>query len=334
MANPVICEVTRGSRIESVHRGAFAVVDASGALVDAAGDVDVPSFARSSLKLMQALPLVESGAADAAGLTDAQLAVAVSSHSGEPGHVAAVRAMLTAAGVSEALLGCGPHWPRDIDVALAIGAAGGRPERIHNNCSGKHAGFLVAANYLGFDTGTYLKADHPLQQRVRETIAELSGAKLVGDVCSVDGCSAPTYALPLRALAGAFARLAGGTSLPATRAEAARRLMTAAAAEPWYAAGTDRTCTRVMALGEGRLYAKSGAEGVYIAALPREGLGLALKCDDGAGRAAEQLLLALLTRHLARAAPSLSGALSALRSRPVRDFNGSVVGTVRPRLPT
>jgi L-asparaginase II len=331
MINPVICEVTRGHRIESVHRGAFAVVDASGATVHAGGDVETPVFARSSLKWMQALPLVESGAADRFGLTDRHLAVATASHSGEPGHVACVRSMLAAAAVPESTLQCGPHWPRDIEVALALGAHGGRPGRIHNNCSGKHAGFLLAARALGFETASYLDPAHPLQVQIREAIADLSGAVLAGDVCSVDGCSAPTYALPLRTLATAMARLATGSGLTPSRAAAARRIVNAAMAEPWYVAGTGRTCTAVMELGAGRIYAKTGAEGVYVAALPQAGLGLALKCDDGAARAAERLLPALLTRH-AGGPPELASALSALTSRPVRDFNGAVVGTLRARL--
>jgi len=332
MANPVICEVTRGERVESIHRGAYAVVDALGAVTDSSGEIDVPVFVRSSMKLMQALPLVESGAADAFGLSESELAVATASHSGEPGHVASVRRLLAAAGLSEALLRCGPHWPRDIAVAVALGKTEGGPGRIHNNCSGKHASFLAAAHYLGFDTSCYLDPGHPLQERIRETIGALAETALEDDVCSVDGCSAPTYALPLRGLARAFARLGSGEGLSRERADAARRLMEAATAAPWYVAGTGRACTRVMELGRGRIYAKSGAEGVYVAALPADGLGLALKCDDGAGRASERLLAALLARHLRARSPALAASLEGLATAPVRDLNGTEVGTIRAKL--
>lgn len=329
VANPVICEVTRGSRVESIHRGAFAVVDAAGDVVDAAGDVAVPVFARSALKLMQALPLVESGAAEAAALSTEALAIAAGSHSGEPGHIATVRGMLDGAGLGEDDLGCGAHWPRDVEVAVALGANGARPGRIHNNCSGKHAGFLIASKTLGFDRDAYLAPDHPLQRQVRDIIADLSGAPLAGDVCSVDGCSAPTYAVPLRSLAGAFARLASATAVDARRAGAARRLMAASMEAPWYVAGTKRFCTRLMEVGAGAIYAKTGAEGVYVAALPRRGLAAAIKCDDGAARASEVCLAAVLSKHIRQSDPELAEALNAMTERPVKDFNGDIVGMRR-----
>ncbi len=328
MANPVIAEVTRGGRVESVHRGAYALVDADGRLLAAGGDVENPVFARSSLKLMQALPLVESGAADALSLGSPALAVAGASHRGEAGHVAAVRALLAAAGLDEGALGCGPDWPRDVPVAAEVLAREGAPGRVHNNCSGKHASFLAASRHLGLPVEGYLRPDHPLQETVRETIATLSGAPLDEDRLATDGCSAPTFALPLRALALAFARLATGKGLSAGRAGAARRLMEAAMAEPWYVAGTGGFCTRIMTLGGGRIYVKRGAEGVCVAAFPETGLALAAKGEDGSGRGVEALVAALA----ARALPDPAGALEALARRPVRDFNGTAVGEIRPVL--
>ena len=329
MANPVIGEVTRGTRVESIHRGAWVVVDERGRTVAAAGDVEQPVFARSALKLMQALPLVESGAADAAGLSDRELAIATSSHSGEPGHVAAARTILAAAGLGEDALGCGAHWPREITVAIELAAREGKPGRIHNNCSGKHSGFLCTARHLGLATSDYLDPHHPLQAEIRSGIEALSGATLVGDTCAVDGCSAPTYALPLRRFAHAFARLSTGHGLTQSRATAARRLIAAGIAEPWYVAGTGRMGTEIMTRAAGRIYVKSGAEGVYVAALPAEGLALAIKCDDGATRAAEALLGALAARHLEAAPAALADALAAFADAPVRDFNGAEVGRIR-----
>jgi L-asparaginase II len=323
MINPVIAEVTRGTRVESVHRGAWAVVSADGRVVESAGDIEIPVFARSALKLMQALPLVESGAADAAGFGTHELALACASHSGEAQHVATAERMLAAAGLGESALGCGPHWPRRIPDILAVGRAG-EPSRLHNNCSGKHAGFLVTARHRGESVADYLAPGHPLQAEVRAIIESLAGSVLEGDVCAVDGCSAPTYAVPLHGFAHAFARLATGAGLAPTRAAAARRLMDAATAAPWYTAGTGRACTGMMEAAGGRIYVKTGAEGFYVAALPSEGLAIAAKCDDGAARAVEVLLPALIGRYLPDAE-----ALAAMDRVPVDDWNGRLVGEVR-----
>lgn len=323
VGNPVIAEVTRGSRVESVHRGAWAVVDADGRVLESAGDVETPVFARSALKLMQALPLVESGAAAAAGFGAAELALACASHSGEAEHVATAARMLALAGLDENALGCGAHWPRRIPDILAVGRAG-EPSRLHNNCSGKHAGFLVTARHRGESLSDYLSPDHPLQVAVRGIIEALTGAPLVGDVCAVDGCSAPTFAVPLKGFAHAFARLATGAGLPADRAAAARTLMDSAVAKPWLTAGTGRACTAMIEAGGGRLYVKTGAEGFYVAALPAEGLAIAAKCDDGAARAVEVLLPALIARHLPGAE-----AVAAMARSPVHDWNGNRVGEIR-----
>ncbi len=328
MVNPVIAEVTRGARIESVHRGAYAVVDAAGRVVASAGDIETPVFARSALKLMQALPLVESGAAAAAGFGERELALACASHSGEAEHVATARRMLAAAGLGEDALGCGPHWPRRVPDIVAVANGPGAPSRAHNNCSGKHASFLVTARHLGAPLADYLSPDHPLQAEIRFVIESLSGAPLVGDVCSIDGCSAPTFALPLQNFATAFARLATGEGLAPERAAAARTLMSAAMALPWYTAGTDRLCTALMEAGAGRLYVKTGAEGFYVAALPAEGLAIAAKCDDGAARAVEVLLPALILRHL-DAPARVADPIAAMARAAVRDWNGTIVGEVR-----
>jgi L-asparaginase II len=328
MANPVIAEVTRGTRIESVHRGAWAVVDDGGRVVASAGDVETPVFARSALKLLQALPLVESGAAAAAGFGRRELALACASHSGEAEHVATAARMLEAAGLDEEALGCGAHWPRRIPDIVAVANGRGEPSRLHNNCSGKHAGFLVAAHHRGECVTTYLDPAHPLQAEVRGIVETVAGVALAGDVCSIDGCSAPTFAVPVRAFAASFARLGTGSGLPPERAAAARTLMTAAIAEPWYTAGTERACTALIEAGGGSLYAKTGAEGFYVAALPDAGLAIAAKCDDGAARAVEVVLAALLLRHL----PAAADRLAPLARIAVRDWNGQVVGEVRPVL--
>ena len=328
MTNPIICEVTRGALVESVHRGAYAVVDAGGRLVAGAGDIERPVFARSSTKLMQALPLVESGAADAFGFGARALALAGASHSGEAGHVAMANEMLQRAGLSEADLGCGPQWPAELRDASAVMMTRGKPGRIHNNCSGKHASFLATTRHIGADVASYLDPAHPLQAEVKALVGDLVGGALGGDCCSIDGCSAPTFAMPLAGLARGFARLATGTDLGPARAAAARRLMEAAMAEPWLVAGTGRACTLVMEAEPGAIYAKTGAEGVYVAAFPKAGVALALKCDDGATRASEALMAALAVRHGGLGEEAVR-TIAALADRPVCDRNGNEVGRTR-----
>lgn len=327
MSNPVLVEVWRGPAVESRHRGMIAVRGADGEDLLSLGAVDTPVFPRSAIKLFQALPLVESGAADAFGFTDRELALACASHSGEPEHVALAAQMLAKAGLSEASLECGGHWPFDRDVLIALVSSGGAPTALHNNCSGKHAGFLASARHLGFGIGGYAGYDHAIQAEIRAVLADLTGTALSPGICGTDGCSIPTYAVPLSATAHAMAKLAGGHLAP-QRAGAARRLMAACMAEPFFVAGTGRFCTRLMQAAPGRIFAKTGAEGVFCAALPEQGIGIAVKCEDGANRAAEAMIAAALARFAGD--PPLAGTLSALARRPVKTWNGVAVGDIRP----
>jgi len=329
LGNPVLVEVLRGDVVESRHRGAFAVCDAGGRIVLEAGDVARPVFPRSAVKAIQALPLVESGAADALGFGDRELALACASHSGEAPHVELSRSMLARAGLDQSALECGSHWPTDHDATLALARAGAAPSGLHNNCSGKHAGFLCTCRHLGMATAGYVEARHPMQELVRAVMEEVTGAAHGPGNRAVDGCSIPTYAVPLASLARGFARMATGSGLPPGRAAAARRLLAACMAEPFNVAGTGRADTRLMSQAPGRVFTKSGAEGVFCAALPELGLGLALKCDDGAGRAAEAMLAALLARLL-EADESLSSWLDLQARPPVPSRKGAAVGTIRP----
>src|SRR5262245_52330873 len=234
MTNPVLVEVLRGERVESVHRGAICVVDADGATVLALGDVTRPVFPRSAVKALQALPLVESGAADRYRLGEEELAVACGSHGGEPAHLAVVERMLARAGLDVSALECGAHRPSHHASADALVRAGRAPSPLHNNCSGKHAGFLCVACHLGVDHHGYVASNHPVQRAVRTTIEELTGATLSEDSCGVDGCSVPTWAVPLANLARAFARFGTGRGLDAARGKAAARLRAACARHPFF----------------------------------------------------------------------------------------------------
>ncbi|MCU0929898.1 MAG: asparaginase [Burkholderiaceae bacterium] len=279
-ANPILVEALRGGHVESRHRGAVAVIDADGRVVAALGDVERPVFPRSAVKLLQALPLVASGAADRFGLADDELALACASHNGEPAHVAAARSMLAKCGLDADVLECGAHWPTRDTVQRAMAAAGETPGALHNNCSGKHAGFVCLGCLLAAARGDdprafvrgYVRPDHPVMREVTAALQAATGFDPATAPCGTDGCSIPTWGIALRRLALGFARVATGHGLSAAHAAAARRLRRAVAAAPFMVGGTDRFDTRVMQrLGE-RVCCKVGAEGVYGAALPELGL--------------------------------------------------------------
>ncbi|NKB59614.1 MAG: asparaginase, partial [Alphaproteobacteria bacterium] len=296
-ANPVLIEVTRGDMVESIHRGRVAVVDTKGKVALQFGDIDSPVYPRSAIKAMQALPLVESGAADVFGLSDAELAIACASHSGESRHVETVRAWLARMGLSEDHLECGPHWPRHHQQTLHdMVRAGETPGDVHNNCSGKHTGMLATAHHLGEPLAGYTKPTHPVQQRIMGILEALCGIDLSDAPRGTDGCSVPTWGIPLSNMALAFARLGAPDDLPPARADAAKRIRKAVAAAPFMVAGTDRYCTVMMEAAGEAVFVKTGAEGVFCAALPEYGLGIALKCDDGAVRGSQLMLTAILRR--------------------------------------
>jgi L-asparaginase II len=328
MGNPALVEAFRGALVESRHCGAVAVVDADGRRVLALGDVDRPVYPRSAIKALQALPLVESGAADRYGLSAEELALACASHSGEPGHVATATKMLALAGLDATALQCGAHWPIHAPSAQALARSGGYASALHNNCSGKHAGFLCAACMIGADRGTYCDPAHPVQREVKATLENLAGVTLAPDVCAIDGCSVPTWAMPLAALARGFARFGSGQGLSPARAKAAARLRAACAEKPWYVAGTGQFCTELMQQFGARVFVKTGAEGVTCAALPEQGLGIAVKCDDGAGRAAEVAMAATIVRFLTDEADR--AALARFVRPGLRNWNGIAVGELRP----
>lgn len=327
--NPVLVEVTRGVHVESVHRGSFIAVDGDGAVVMSAGDLDKPIFPRSAVKLIQALPLIESGAADAFALTDAELALAGASHSGEPGHVETAAAMLRKAGLDDENLECGNHWPFNEAAAREMFCAGQKPCALHNNCSGKHAGFLCTCVQEDWPTKGYVRYEHPLQVKLREVLTDLTGAAHSRANMAVDGCVIPTYAIPLAAIARGMAAIASGQGLGSQRASAAHRLMKAAMAQPWSVAGTGRACTMMMEAGAGRLYIKTGAEGVYCGALPELGIGFALKCDDGATRASEAMA-AMLAARLLGPVDDLADRLTAMSRTPILNRLREDVGEIRP----
>ncbi len=297
---PLIVDVTRGtvdSRgdfVESRHRCHIGVVDRDGRVVRQWGDTDQLIYGRSSIKPMLALELMESGAADAFELGKAEIALACASHSGEPRHVDRVRAWLSRIGLSPADLECGPHLPYNEPAMRAMIRAGIEPDASHNNCSGKHSGFLTTAVHLGLPTKGYIQYEHPIQQRLLGVMEQLSGLDLSHAPRGVDGCGIPTIAIPIGKTALAMARLADPRDLSATRAAAARRIVEAMMAEPYMVGGTGEFCSEVMHALAGKAALKPGAEGVYAGILPELGLGICLKAEDGAGRACEAAMAQVL----------------------------------------
>ena len=321
-------EVRRGDEVESVHRVHVAVVHAEQGMTASAGNPAHLSFVRSAIKMFQVLPLVEAGGLDQFGLTAEELALCVASHGGEPFHVAAARSILAKVKVSEDALACGPHLPMHEPTARAMIAAGERPGKIHNNCSGKHAGMLACCMCQHWVSNGYHKPNHPLQQRVRSTLERWMGVQADEVSEAVDGCGLPTFALPLDALAEGCARFAAAA---AEGVEAPKRIVEAMVKHPEFVAGSHRLDTDLMRVAGGRLFAKVGAEGVYCAGIPAMKLGIALKVEDGARRAAEPALLAVLHRVDAIAASELDQ-LTDYAYPEILDTRQEVVGGIRVNL--
>lgn len=325
---PVLVEVTRGTGVESRHRGHALIVDARGKVLAHWGDFDSLVFPRSAIKPIQALPLVESGAADAFGLEEADLALACASHNGEPVHAERAAGVLAKIGCTVDDLECGSHAPGDGDSAAALIAAGAAPCPLHNNCSGKHVGFLAVARHKGEPTQGYVEFQHPVQQRWIGLLEQLSGQDLSAAPWGRDGCSIPTLALSLGGLAVAMARFADPDGLPEARVRAIHRIRRAWGAHPYLVAGRNRFDTAVMEATGGRVQVKAGAEGVSCACLPEMGLGIAVKIEDGAERAASVAMAALLD-HAGAFDAEARARLAALLEVPLTNRRGFTVGAVR-----
>lgn len=330
LSDPILVEVLRGDSVECVHRGAAVVCDAAGRVVFSVGDIAQAIYPRSAIKALQALPLVESGAADRFGFGNAELALACSSHSGEPRHAETAAAMLAKAGLTEGSLECGAHWPSGAAATHGLARSGGKPSALHNNCSGKHSGFVCFACQEGIDPTGYVGIDHKVQRFVAEAVGEVTGHRLDRDTAfGIDGCSIPTFAVPLQKLAHGFAKLATGEGVGPERAKAFARLRAACAAEPFMVAGSGRFCTDVMGLFGERVFVKTGAEGVFCAALPGQGLGVALKCLDGASRASE-VMMATLIAKLVPMDEAETAKFQRFVTPVMKNWNGITVGGLRP----
>jgi L-asparaginase II len=289
MTNPVLAEVLRGQTVESIHTGSYAVCNDKGAVALSVGDIATPVFPRSAVKAFQCLPMVESGAADHFGLNDEEIALCCASHNGEPDHVRVARSILKKCGNTEDMYECGAHWPSSHAAQINLARSGGEALQVHNNCSGKHAGMLALARQLGVPSRDYVTASHPVQQAVAKTLGEYCDVDIAKAPVGIDGCSVPTWAMPLRNIAMGFARFG------ASKNPSCQRIIKAVRDYPFMVGGTKSFDTEMMQKVP-RLFIKVGAEGVYCGCIADAGLGFALKIDDGASRAAEMAVVGMLSK--------------------------------------
>ncbi|MDQ3811686.1 MAG: asparaginase [Chloroflexota bacterium] len=317
--------VTRGPAVESRHRVHAAIVDAVGTLRGSAGDPSLVTVWRSCAKPFQAIPMLEAGYFDMLGWGYDELALACASHGGEPEHVSLAKAMLRSVGLEEGDLACGPHEPLSRRGARLVAQLGEPLTRLHNNCSGKHAAMLAFARSQGWPTLGYQTGAHPVQQQALASVARWTGVRANEIGLAIDGCGVVAFALPLAAMAAAFARLVAaagrGDEMPA-------RIVAAMTTRPFLVGGTDRFDTLLMQETRGAVIAKVGAEGVHTVALIPEAVAFAVKVEDGAARAQHPAVLRLL-QHLGALPDPAPPRLTAFQHTPVQNTRGEVVGEVR-----
>jgi L-asparaginase II len=320
-----LVQTWRGEFPEASHRGHAVIVDHTGQVVASWGDEEAVILPRSANKMLQALPLVESGAADAAGLGPEQLALSCASHQGSAIHTESVEKWITGLGLREEDFRCGSHYPYDTDRANEMRKAGESPCQFHNNCSGKHAGFLTLNRHLGGEA-EYIDPDHPVQKAVRDANDDITGVAAPG--YGIDGCSAPNFATTIKGFATALAKMARPETLGPTLGGAATRLVEAMMTHPDLVAGEGRACTLMMRTLSGKAAIKTGAEAVFSAILPEQGFGIALKIEDGATRASECAIAALLVRT-GLANPE-DPAIARFLMAEERNRRGILTGHIRP----
>ena len=277
-SSETLVEIWRADILECQHRGHAVISDTAGNIIASWGNPDQMILPRSSSKMLQALPLIETGAAAAFGLGTEQLALSCASHNSAAIHTDRVEVWLENLGLSDDDFRCGSHQPKDDAARHALRDNGQQPCQMHNNCSGKHTGFLTVNKHIG-GHADYVEIDHPLQKAAKGALEEMTG--MDSPTYGIDGCNAPNFATTVKGLARAMARMADPSGLGSARENAARALVSAMREHPLLVAGEGRACSELMAAMDGKVAIKTGAEGVYVAILPEQGLGVALKIEDG-----------------------------------------------------
>lgn len=324
-----LVHVTRGDLVESLHHGDIAVVNEAGELLYSVGDPERVSYIRSAAKPAQALPIVESGAADHYRLSDRELAVMCASHNAEAIHTETVLGILRKIGLSEAALQCGVHAPYDAEANEQLILAGRKPSPVHSNCSGKHSGMLTLAQHMGWPVEGYFRPDHPVQKAAKAAVAAMAGYPEDKIVIGTDGCGVPVFGMPVRNMAVIFAQLAKPVRQPAVRQEACRRIVRAMTGEPQMVAGRNRFNTDLLRAARGKIVAKSGAEGVFCVGVVGEGIGIAVKVDDGSSRAHPVVVTSIL-KQLGYLDADAERELAKYLQPEVRNHRNEVVGRIVP----
>jgi L-asparaginase II len=319
-AGPLTVEITRGPAVESRHAVHALVMNGQGKIIAAHGDPRRLTYPRSSLKPLQALALVETGAADAACMSEAELALACASHSGEEFHTTAVAGWLKRLAFTDGDLECGAHAPYAVPCAPAT--------ILCNNCSGKHAGMLTLAKFLKVSPKDYVNPLHPVQQKILATMSDMCGQALTPAVCGIDGCSAPNPAMPLEDLARGLARLMNPSAFDAKRKAACARILAAMTAHPELVGGTGRLDTVLMRAANGKVMTKAGGEAVHIAVAPEKDAVVVVKTEDGTARASQAALVSLLEQHKLAPVEAI-GAARAVAFPVLKNWRGIEVGEIR-----
>ena len=338
MQSEILVEVIRGETVESIHRGHLIIVDGDGETVFSVGNPETVTFFRSSSKAFQAFPVLTSGAAEKFNFSDDEIALACGSHSGEKIHTSTAAKMLAKIGLDESDLRCGAHLPFNETLAEAMIRAGEKPNQLHNNCSGKHAAMLALAKHSGADLQSYEALENPVQQAILETVSQFSGVPVNEIKIGIDGCAAPNFALPLRAMATSFARLVfPPANFDAETREACRRIVSAMISYPEMIGGTERLDTILMQSARGKIISKIGAEGVYVAGvLPcerwKKGLGIAVKIEDGDDKRARAVVIIELLRFLGVLDKANDEKLREYSPMAIKNRRGDTVGKVVARL--
>lgn len=322
----LVAKVYRNNVLESSHLGHIAVVDYTGKLLYAYGDPFRQTYARSSMKPIQAIPVVETGAADRYAIDAADLSLCCASHNGEPRHRTRAMDMLTRAGQAEQALQCGTHVPRDEESYKQLIRKGQELTPVYSNCSGKHAGMILTAVHMGEDVSSYHLPEHPVQQRILDAVAEVTRYPKEKIRIGIDGCGVPVHCLPLANYAWGFARLARPETFEKPeRREAVKRVTDAMVAFPEMVAGNKRYCTDLMSAFKGRIIGKAGAESVYCLGDRETGIGIAVKIEDGGPRAVNTVVNEVL-RQLGIGVDGPLTALAEYTNPPIRNMSGKVVG--------
>jgi len=333
MDSAILAQVIRGDTVESIHRGHFMVLDGDGNTVAQAGDPETVTFYRSSCKFLQAIPLITSGAADAFGFDEEEIALACASHSGQKRHVEVAASMLAKIGLDETALHCGTHLPFYRPAANELIREGKNPSTLHNNCSGKHSGMLAVARKIGADIAKYEHLENPVQQQILGIIAKFTEIPLDEIAVGSDGCSVPNFAVPVRAMAKSFVNLVSrADSFGREISDAAHRIITASLNHPELIGGTGRLDTQIMQAAPGKLLSKVGADGVWLGGvLPSDrwpsGLGIAVKIEDGDDNRGRPVVVVEILRQLG---VLVRNDLPEISPMPVKNRRGDVVGAVKP----